>query len=60
MPPILTASTYHVRAEASPDVQQELLQEQAARQMKGERISLMAIAAEWLEEMAQQKRRSRA
>jgi hypothetical protein len=59
MPPTIAAGTYHVRAEVSPDVQQELLQEQAARQIKGERISLMAIAAEWFEEMAKQKRVNR-
>jgi predicted nucleic acid-binding Zn ribbon protein len=55
MPPTTAAGTYHVRAEVSPDVQQQLLQEQAQRQLKGERISLMAIAAEWLEEAAKQK-----
>jgi hypothetical protein len=59
MPPTIAAGTYHVRAEVSPDVQQELLQEQAARQMKGERISLMAIAGEWLEDVARQRSQKR-
>jgi hypothetical protein len=60
MPPTIAAGTYHVRAEVSPDVQQELLQEQAERQLKGERTSLMAIAGEWLEEIAKEKRQKRA
>lgn len=59
MPPTIALGNYSVRTETSPDVQYELIQEQAQRQLKGERVSLMTLAGEWLEEIAQQKREKR-
>jgi hypothetical protein len=59
MTTVAIPTPYHVRAEVSTDVQQELLREQAERQMKGERVSLMVLAAEFLEEIAKQKREKR-
>jgi hypothetical protein len=55
MPPTVASATYSVRTSTSLDVQQALLNEQADRQKKGQRISLMDITAEWLEEIAKQK-----
>lgn len=59
MDTVATSSTYHVRTEVSSEVQKELSKEQGRRQLEGERVSLMAIAAEWLEEIAQQKSSAR-
>ena len=51
----VASATYPVRTDTAMLVQQALLNEQADRQKSGNRISLMAIAAEWLEEIAKQK-----
>lgn len=59
MPPTLARETYSVRAETDVIVQEELLIEQGKRQTLKERTSLMAIAAEWLEEKARENRKKR-
>jgi hypothetical protein len=59
MPVTIATDAYHVRTTVSPQVQEELLQEQADRQKKGIRVNLMVIAGEFLEEIAKQKREKR-
>lgn len=52
----ITDRPYHVRCHTKALVRDKMEKEQARRRLeKGEKVSLMTIAAEWLEEMAVHK-----
>lgn len=55
---LLSNRAYHVRCHTQEIVRDAMEKEQARRRLeKGEKVSLMTIAAEWLEEMALNKGR---
>jgi hypothetical protein len=60
METIVAAETYPVRTTTALFVRDELMQEQVDRAKGGgARLTLMQIAGEWLEQMAEQKREKR-
>lgn len=59
MPTTVAKPRYPVRTDTDISVQDELIIEQGKRQTNKERVSLMTIAAEWLEEKAREKRDER-